>query len=315
MDNEKFAGFSRIDLVYSSIRGRDLQASILTPKKLRLSPPSSRPVLVHWHGGGFIVGHLANRALEFALSRGALIISPDYRLVPEANGTDILADIERFSVWMKNELPSVAHQESWHAFPDLSRVASSGQSAGACNALHSAFLSSPKIDIKVVICISGPLDTSASLKFNIPLPRTIMGTRPPPPRQAEALIRDYIRNIEPGAVRTEGDPADMWPLLICIIQQAWLPRLLGVKSNPQLLLVPRLKHMESMPPLWLIHGEEDSIIPAECSTLFAEAVKARFPEHPMLVSIEHGDHVFSSDMKMNETWIEEGCRFVSDFWA
>jgi acetyl esterase/lipase len=203
---------------------------------------------------------VANRTLELALSRSALVISPDYRLVPEANGTDILADVERFSVWMKDELPAIAHRESWHASPDLNCVASLGQSGGAFLAPHSTLLPEWAIDIKVVVCISGTLDTNAPLKLGVPLPRVIMGTRPPPPRQAEALIRDYIRNIEPGAVRTKGDPIDMWPLLICIVQQAWLPRLLGVKANPHLQLMARLEQMKSIPPLWIIHGKEDSIV-------------------------------------------------------
>ena len=53
----KFAGFSRRDLVYSCINGHDLLVAVLTPEILQERPPAQYPVLVHWHGGGFITGH------------------------------------------------------------------------------------------------------------------------------------------------------------------------------------------------------------------------------------------------------------------
>lgn len=57
MNNKKFAGFSTRDLVYSCINGHDIQVTVLTPEVLQERPPSRYPVLIHWHGGGFITGH------------------------------------------------------------------------------------------------------------------------------------------------------------------------------------------------------------------------------------------------------------------
>jgi len=57
MDDIKFARFTKRDLVYSCINGQDLLATVLTPKKLQEHPPAQCPVLVHWHGGGFVLGH------------------------------------------------------------------------------------------------------------------------------------------------------------------------------------------------------------------------------------------------------------------
>ena len=115
---------------------------------------------------------------------------------------------------MHDERPSIADRESWHASPDLGRVAAIGASSGGYLATQMAFLFSDKIDVKAVMSVCGPLNDSSG-GSSIPRgPRRILGSWPPPPRQAEALIRDYIRGIKPGAVRSEGDPADMWPMLL-----------------------------------------------------------------------------------------------------
>lgn len=247
---DKFSAFSKRDIAYSSINGHDIFATVLTPTKLQDQPSAPRPVLVHWHGGGFVVGHRtygpwwplwsvplvrkqlrtpgvggrdqrltsAHRTLELALSRSAIVISPDYRLLPEASGVDILTDVEAFWTWMQRELPLIAARESWPAYPDLSRVVVLGESSGGYLAVQSALLCSTKINIKAVISISAPLDGSATMRTMVPGPRMVMGARPPPPRQAQTLIRDYIRHGEPGVVRTEGDPLEMWTLLLSLLR-------------------------------------------------------------------------------------------------
>lgn len=172
------------------------------------SPTTKQPYFINTYG----------RSLELAISQSAIIISPDYRLLPEANGADILADVEAFWTWMRDDLPSIAGQESWHSSPNLSRIACVGESAGGWLAVQSSLLFSSKIEIKVVISISAPLGDSGAIKYSIPGPRVIMGARPPPPRQAELIIQKYIRTIRPGAIRSVGDPAEMWQLLLCIFR-------------------------------------------------------------------------------------------------
>lgn len=57
MSEDKFAAFSRRDLIYSSIKGHDLHATVLTPKISETQFNQPHPVVVHWHGGGFVTGH------------------------------------------------------------------------------------------------------------------------------------------------------------------------------------------------------------------------------------------------------------------
>src|SRR5256885_5093150 len=166
MGKSKFDSFDRLDLAFASVDGHKLEATVLTPKKLQEKANGIYPVLVYWHGGGFVVGHrmyepwwsnwqvtstaaftiyehmtelnLESRLIELALSQGAIIISPDYRLLPEANGADTLNDVESFWDWLHSILPSIA--KSWHARPDLTKIACCGQSCGGRLATQSALL-------------------------------------------------------------------------------------------------------------------------------------------------------------------------------
>lgn len=115
---------------------------------------------------------------------------------------------------MRDELPAASGCERPDIALDLDCVMAFGESAGGYLALQSAVLFSHILNIKAVISISGPLDNRVNAV--VPGPRIILGMRPPPPRQAEALIREYMRRNKPGTVRTAGDPAEMWPLLLSI---------------------------------------------------------------------------------------------------
>ncbi|MCJ1299986.1 hypothetical protein MMC08_002780 [Hypocenomyce scalaris] len=340
----KFAGFSRRDLVYSCINGHDLLVAVLTPEIIQERPPAQYPVLVHWHGGGFITGHRtyapwwpnclvpnpkpqpstrtflplavsSQRFLELALSHNAIIISPDHRLLPEANGTDVLADVASFTSWLADQLPALAAREAWPASPDLSRVATIGASSGGYLAMQIALLFPERVAVKAIISVCAPLNDVSSGTAVPRGHRRILGCWPPPPRQAEAVIREYIRSIKPGAVRSEGDPVDMWPMLLSMAQQGWLPRFLGVKKNPQLDLTQTLDKVDSIPPLWISHSEQDSIIPVECSTEFDKAVANRFPESPLLLTVKPGDHMWTDALNMSEPWVQEGCDFINQFWV
>jgi acetyl esterase/lipase len=209
--------------------------------------------------------------IELALAHDAIVISPDYRLLPEATGAETLDDVARFWDWLHGTLPATA--AAWHARPDLSRIACAGQSSGGRLAAQSALLrfgreEEKQSQIRAVISISAPLH-GAVPHFTVPQPKVIMGSRPPPARQAEAVVRSYLSRLTPGAVCTGRDPSpDLWELVMCVIQQAWLPRLMtggrgGANKAPvdeRLDIMATLDHVDSMPPIWVIHGEQDSVV-------------------------------------------------------
>lgn len=48
--------FDRVDFDFKIVYGHPLKTSILIPKNLQSSQRKSYPVIVNWHGGGFVVG-------------------------------------------------------------------------------------------------------------------------------------------------------------------------------------------------------------------------------------------------------------------
>nr|A0A345BJN2.1 RecName: Full=Probable carboxylesterase clz11; AltName: Full=Squalestatin S1 biosynthesis cluster protein clz11; AltName: Full=Zaragozic acid A biosynthesis cluster protein 11 [Curvularia lunata]AXF50645.1 hydrolase [Curvularia lunata] len=187
----------------------------------------------------------------------AIIVSPDYRLLPEATGADIFDDVEAFWNWLHTSLPSLAQSYSWQAQPDLTRILCVGQSGGGSMAVHSALLH-PEYSIKVIVSLYAPLYHNVP-NLTVPRPRRILGTMPPPPRKAEGLIRSYIKQSK-GSVRTGGNPFDMWELLLCLLQQGRLISLMNIKPDSRLDTPFLLRQVGKLPPLWLIHGEDDSVV-------------------------------------------------------
>lgn len=89
------------------------------------SRPEGAPVLVYFHGGGYRSGRKSfeARALLFRLaSQGWVTISANYRLRPDADFFDHLADAKRVIAWVRE------HGQEYGA--DISTLYLSGSSAG-----------------------------------------------------------------------------------------------------------------------------------------------------------------------------------------
>lgn len=185
------------------------------------------------------------RLLDICLTNSAIFIAPDYRLLPEATATEVLADVGDFWRWLHDTLPTLTN--TWNASPDLTRLACTGQSAGGYLAVQSALLFPELSQIKLVASMGGSLNTDIP-HCRIPGPRVILGKRPPPPGKAENIVRTYVRNIKPQTVRTSGNVVEMWDFLTCVLQQAYLARWLGAKKNEELDVMKVLERSKTMPP-------------------------------------------------------------------
>lgn len=68
---------------------------------------------------------------DLALQESAIMVSGDYRLIPEANGLDILEDIDDLYEWAIKELPAiVSDKTNKQSTADLNRILITGGSAG-----------------------------------------------------------------------------------------------------------------------------------------------------------------------------------------
>ncbi|WYZ44886.1 hypothetical protein EsH8_VIII_000202 [Colletotrichum jinshuiense] len=282
----RFSSFTRIDLPYRTINEVPLEATILTPVSISTStkvPDKKCPVMVYWHGGGFVVGHrmyepwFTQWLLDLALDHEAIVITADYRLLPESNGTDVFSDVAHFWKWVQKDLPRYMEQKNLPQ-PDICNVLCCGESSGGYISVYSGLhldsmlqdssgdeKAGERVKIRAVISISAPLDDTEP-EYKVPRPRVFMGRRPPPPRQALAKIREYIKRIPHGSIRTGCEPtADMWELFLCMAQQNFLPRLLGLRAaegKPALEGIMETLGRSDMPmvPVWVLHGSDDTMV-------------------------------------------------------
>ncbi|KAF2439161.1 putative polyketide synthase [Karstenula rhodostoma CBS 690.94] len=317
MAKSKLSPFNKIDFVYKTVHKTPIKTSILVPKHLGSKGREGCPTIVNWHGGGFIVGSrlyegwLPEWLLDICITNSAIFIAPDYRLLPEATAAEIISDVGDFWHWLQNEIPSLTRD--WDAHPDLTRIACTGQSAGGYLAVQSALLFGELSKIKVVASMGGSINTNIP-QCRIPGPRLILGKRPPPPGKAESIIRGYLKGIQQDAVRTDGDVIEMWNLVTCVLQQAYLARWLNPDGKDELDVMKVMDETKSMPPIWLVHGQQDSVVPQQCSIGFFEKLRKTLPGVPSLLSIRPGDHGFEVQCDKGNAWIRDGVDFITQHW-
>lgn len=141
-DTHRFREFDIHDVVYKTVNGCNIPASVLVRKSCR---DGRHPVIVRWHGGGLVNGHrlygqwAAPYILEFARRTDAIMVFPDYRLLPGIESSlDVLDDVTDFFAWLF--AGGISGVLDPRISADLDSVLVCGESAGGWLALQSGFL-------------------------------------------------------------------------------------------------------------------------------------------------------------------------------
>jgi len=119
---------------YKVIQEQSFLLDLFVPKTL---PSGECPVLIRFHGGFLVYGSRDNlqltppRIFEYALENNLILVSCDYRLIPESNGIEVLEDIEDVWSWVQNSLnKAIGTMPNVRSRADLCRVLLAGESAG-----------------------------------------------------------------------------------------------------------------------------------------------------------------------------------------
>lgn len=248
--------------------------------------------------------------LKFAETRNAILITPDYRLMPEASGLDILDDVRDFYNWLaKPDSLKTYLPEGVSA--DVDNILATGESAGGWLALQSAMLPASRQQVKAVIA-HYPMIDMRDPYYTEDYEKQIF--TPVAPQLPKDILADHISNLKGSEVVTSAMPPDRVPLVISSLQQGRFGEILGDDSS--LYPIEVLDSIDSMPPTWILHGKEDTVILAEGSYQYEKALREKLPEAKLHVSYQSGDHGFDNgpDTSLETEWVKEGVEFIEQCW-
>lgn len=261
-----------------------------------------RPAVVWIHGGALINGHRAGvsrRVKQMAAENGCVLISLDYRLAPETQLPEIIADIEDAFRWLRKDGPRL-----FHINPD--RIAVTGGSAGGYLTLITGHRVKPRPQVLVAFWGYGDLVGDWYSKPS-PHPRhhRIKTTRENAWKQVRgpAISDSRLRKGNGGTFYQYCRQTGEWPKAVT----GWDPATQAKKFHPYM----PVKNVDAdYPPTVLIHGEVDTDVPFEQSVLMAKEFEKHNVRYEFL-RIENGEHgLAGGDSKEIDAAYEKAFQFL-----
>jgi acetyl esterase/lipase len=241
---------------------------------------NSRPCLVWIHGGGliFVSRTMSPRPFlaQALIDSGFIIASVDHRLAPEVKLDEIVEDVGELWRWLHEQGPSLFGA-------DPRRISIAGASAGAYLSLIAGYKVHPKP--RAVASLWGFGDITAPWEAN------------PSEHYLKAPIVSRIDALESLALTpvptASGEDRSRF-YLYCRQQGQWLQEVTGHSLPGDLAWLRQycpLHHIQQgFPPTVLVHGLDDSDVPASESDSLAAALRAQGIPHAYhsLPGVGHG---------------------------
>lgn len=329
-DFSRFDKFRIFRATYKTVSDHALTTDVLVPAHLLLdtsSQPSSssssspRPLLLRFHGGGLIAGSslfpdfFAPWQLALARRHSAIIVSPNYRLLPESSVADALADIEDFWTWIHSSLADfLAQQTTGQAGilrVDTGRIITSGDSAGGYLSL---MLGISHADGIRAVTAAYPMVDVKSRHFTEAYAKPMFDL----PQFPRSFVDEHLEKVRTGAlpkVVSEDARLERGPLMIAMTQDGFC-REFFPKKRRELFPLDRVEDGERFPRggVFVWHGRQDSIVPVEGSVKLEELVRKVDPGAKFRLTLREGDHGFDGESSIDEDWMAEGLKDIVDAW-
>jgi acetyl esterase/lipase len=290
---------------------------------------TKHPVVIWWHGGGLLQGnkenlppHLRRLPKRPLGPKGehAIVISPNYRLAPQAPILDIMADVDAAVNFARTKLDAKLAAKGLNARVDPDRIVLSGGSAGGYIALMAGLPVPPRVSDADI----GGYRGSTGLGFT---PRGIAPFYPitdlehvfwatetnpvpwwPDGSVPDAAAQPHLNTRDPpvGFAVSGGPRSILYPYML---QHGLFPNLLfrnqrsvghgldGFRPNANTMSVTTRARMLSdrgveRPPIFLAYGTiDDKVQPLEESVEILKATKGSFE----LEVIEGADHAYDEN--------------------
>ncbi|KAI9373508.1 Alpha/Beta hydrolase protein [Aspergillus egyptiacus] len=314
--DRKLQGFDLIQSTYKQVGHHGIRADILVPQG-----PSSgkRPVILRFHGGGLVMGD--SLFLDFwpewlsdlAREHGAVIVSPNYRLMPHATGLDVYEDVQDVWAWLHS--PAVHDLLAAHSTPtelDLTRIMLVGESAGGLLSVNMALAHAGEVRSAVA---TYPCIDMKSPDFTTPRERLPFGQHTP-----ETVIQDTVAASN-GPVSSAATPAHLAFMLAAIEHGrlgGWYVR--DSEGSPREGLLHPMERLEKpgvvLPPggITILHGRQDSLVPVRQAEAFVRRAREVTGSDRVKLTVRDGEHGFDGAVRYDEEWLYDALKTAVESW-
>ncbi|KAL2153509.1 hypothetical protein VTH82DRAFT_4664 [Thermothelomyces myriococcoides] len=311
---------------------------------------TSAPVLVHFHGGCLITGavpepfFLVDWVRDLAYTTNAIFVSAGYRLAPETPAADILDDVVDFWRWVHNSqdgLVAAVHDQfpHVHVVPDLNRLAAVGESAGGYLALRSGLHLHHEATTTTTTTTtttgtgSGSSPSPSSSSGSTPGIRAVIAQYPSmftdlsafdavpaggPDAAIRALVAEWAAaRLASGTRRVSAPwPGDLEATFGALTNGLVRELVLGPDPEGRLTLRDTLERtVESPPPIWIVQGDDDNLVPHPGSDEVVAKLRAARPAAEIKYTVVPGGwHGFDALNKLDDDWVKEGVEFIKRHW-
>ncbi|KAH8434974.1 alpha/beta hydrolase family protein [Aspergillus melleus] len=321
----KFDPFNIISATYKSVSQHDIAVNVLVPKNITY--PGKYPVIIRFHGGGFVTGSslfpdwFPRWQAELALQHKAIIVLPNYRFLPDSTGMDIMEDIDDLWTWVTSRLTDTLRDHSTGIEPDLSRIITAGESAGEPPHPFAPVSYSNDTNIK----IGGYLSVQLSLNYPnaikgcisefpcIDLKSAAFTAQHANPRAPPSLVRDYLANKEDKKSILSSDiTISRFLYAFSMMDNSMFLEFFG--TDEKLFPFDRVSRGAKIPPLFIIHGLDDDIVPVQGSQDFIALLQEKQPSAKVHLSLSPGGHGLHEQWSQHHDAIKEGLKLVTRAW-
>ncbi|KAI7969143.1 hypothetical protein EIK77_006048 [Talaromyces pinophilus] len=327
----KLERFQVIQINYKVVSQHGIRADILVPQT---DSRGKHPVIVRFHGGGLVfkfpakftyiqiadklqiqgdslVPELFPRwLLDLALNHNAIIISGNYRLMPEATGLQILEDVEDLWTYIHSPtLASLLHSRPIPIELDLDRLIVVGDSAGGL--LGASLALSHPDDIRAGI-LAYPMIDVRSDAFCTPREKRITGL----PLVPKSVLTEHLQALEIGDIVSSAPPPNRSELTSAVFHHGMFSELYERRSENsprRRLLFPldKLRENETKLPrggICIFHCIDDDAVPVEGSRKFVEIARATMRgkqggDKVVLTLLDSGNHAFDFETDLDKPWL------------
>ncbi|EDU44574.1 Alpha beta hydrolase fold-3 domain protein [Pyrenophora tritici-repentis] len=307
----RFHSFHVYRIPYKKIGEHEIEAGILVPKDLKAG---KHPAMVKFHGGGLITGDclypdwISAFSIPLIHRTSSIVILPNYRLLPEHTGAEILSDLSDFWTWfhsgsVENFLNNQPATPAGGFALDYDKVLVSGDSAGGYMALMSGLLQ-PKGSIKAILA-------------QYPMTNYLRYERGPEffgmPSPPESVFTEHVKKMVPDAVVSSVVPPERMGLGYAMAAYGHYLKCFG--EDEKMWPIGLVGEKTWVPPTWILHGGADTVVDVGDTKKFVEKCERLEGVEVRLTVRESMEHGFDGDAKEDEEpWLKEGVAWVEGKW-